>query len=245
MKLSHAIGLLCVVFLTSGCIGRSTSFLEYYPPESSPSPQSDYSGSILVKGSQKSVKTTLLKHMNSIGFAHIPGEGDANSLTFSGSLPESLEKSPLDCGLLSIYSPDAAKAPSVFPAVTPRDFPMADGTSVPKPARLDPTTKATVHIVISPEGTARTRIELRTKFHVDLALHRYVMVSGFSPMAPERLSKLTTERIQISFASGEIGRSEVPLPDFRYQIRGLWPVQCVSTGAFERWVLDEVRKTFQ
>lgn len=232
---------ICCLLVLTGCAGRATSYLEYTPPAAATPAKTD--NSVIVNKSADEARTLTVALMQRLGCKAMPGGQNKSELLFSGILPSSSLREALDCGRLSINTPGAGNPAQTFPALSEKEiFPMADGTSVPKPARLDAAATATVTVTLLPEGKKKTRLLLQTRYEVNLNLTRWVMISGFSPMVPQRISKLTTEHDVITFSDQETGSSTKPLPDFRYQIEGTWPVQCASSGSFTRWLLDELKK---
>lgn len=241
MKKTTGLIIICCVLLLTGCVGRATSYLKYTPPATNPPAKADYS--VLVNKSMNEARSLTITKMQRLGFKVIPNSADSSILLFSGVLPSSSLSEALDCGRLSILTPGTGKDNQTFPALSEKEvFPMADGTSQPKPARLDAAATAKITVNLLAEGKKTTRISLQTEYEVNLSLTRWVMTSGFSPMMPYRLSKLTTEHDVITFSEQETGSSTAPLPNFRYQIEGTWPVQCTASGFFTRWLLGELKQ---
>ena len=144
---------------------------------------------------------------------------------------------------MRMYQPTGDK-PKIFPAAAPKtEFLLADGTSTPKPASMTVRTNVTMTITLTSPAKGKTLLDMRTAYVVDVDLRRWVMVSGFSPMAAQRASARFMDEARLVFNSGDIGVLSKRFPENRTYpgcISGAWPIECSSTGAFEKRILNGI-----
>jgi hypothetical protein len=244
-----------------GCAGRAKSTLSYTPPERTAEVPREF----VLHCDVRQARNAVMRYFDK-DFAVKPEPSEKDSrLVFTIAVPEEDLQAALDCGVMSSLSPareniqawglyektimpTANDKADVFPASTPRnDFFLADGTSTPKPARKTAKAKAHISMALLPEKKGRTLIKLQASYVMEISLYHYVMVSGFSPVAPERISKVYQDTGQIAFDSGAVGEISAHLPasEHRWGINGDWPVQCVSTGALEKKIIGGIKKTLR
>jgi hypothetical protein len=260
LKLFYAISRLSVLFCLAvlcGCAGRAQSNLSYIPPES----KAEIQQKALLPCNIKQAQLAVTRYFNT-AFSVQPESGATPSkLVFKLAVPEEELQNVLDCGILSVLTPfvedsskwsfyekritpSASDKPNIFAAATPEtDFLLADGTSTPKPAQVKAKANVTITISLTSPEKGKTLLDISAAYVMDISLRRWVMVSGFSPMMPERVSKRFLDEAQIAFYSGEIGVPSKQLPEQRPCagcISGDWPIQCVSTGAFEKKIINGV-----
>jgi hypothetical protein len=249
--ISRPITFFCLAVLC-GCAGRAQSHLSYTPPEST----TEIQRTALLPCDITQARLVVTRYFNT-AFSTQPASGTTLSeVAFKLVMPEEELQNALDCGRLGVLNPSsdsskwgvyerrltpsAGETPTVFAAAAPRsDFLLADGSSTPKPANLRTKAKLAITISLRPVEKGKTLLELRTAYVVDFDLRRYVLVAGLSPMAPERVSARSQDEAQVVFDAGYTGVLSKPLFG-QYYSNGAWPIECRSTGAFEKKIINEI-----
>ena len=252
------IALFCAAVLC-GCAGRAQSTLSYIPPEK----KAEIRQQVVLSCDMQQARLAAARYFQT-AFSARPEPGATHSaLTFRFRLPEEELQNALDCGLLSALSPSvsenskwsvyekritpsATDTPKLFAAAAPKtEFLLADGTSTPRPARMTAAANVTTTITLTSPAPGKTLLVLHTAWVVDLELRRWVMVSGFSPMAAQRSSARFMDEARIAFDSGNVGALSTQFPERNCNgcFSGAWRVKCVSTGAFENKVINGIVAT--
>lgn len=230
--------LLGLLLLSTGCsLNRPVSTLSYTAPSSNPGAAQE---TIMLPATVAQTRKAALLYIANT----FPGYGelqeDKGKMSFTAVLDDA--STFVDCGELSVKTPSAQKTPSVFSGAAPTAyFRLADGSSVAKPAGRAVTAALKTILEFTPQGKS-TLLAARTHFELRTRADYYTMITGFSVMMPYQVSKLSGVQENILFDTGEVGRGQNQTPK-AHNVTGQWPVQCVSTRAFERALLQGIQQS--
>ena len=215
--------LIVVLFLGSslmlmGCAAKTD--IQYSPPS-----QNEGKNSRVYSHNVEQVWDAAIKAVGEQFFVldNIERDSKIITLSFSSQDPNSF----VDCGKFTVTNSGGMSGKGVtsyYGAQSRAEFLVADDTPHPKPSSRTTSLSGKSNILVSSEGTTKTKVSVMTRYVLDVSFEgvRYIPV-GFSGF-----NQSVRDSDVVSFNCGETGRSN----------KG--SAQCVSRFTLEKNILDAI-----